>query len=62
MVYSDNRGFSMMVLTLICIPILPLLLLITVSQPGKIAPLKSVQNQDKKAKPSVEICVIIDTI
>ena len=59
MVYSDNRGFSMMVLTLICIPILPLLLLFTVTQPGKIAP-NSVQNQNEKAKPTMEISVIID--
>ena len=59
MVYSDNRGFSMMVLTLICIPILPLLLLFTVTQPGKIAP-NSAQNQNEKAKPTMEMSVIID--
>ena len=59
MVLSDNRGFSIMVLTLICIPILPLLLLFTATQPGKIAP-NSAQNQIEKAKPTMEISVIID--
>ena len=59
MVYSDNRGFSMMVLTLICIPILPLLVLFTVTQPGKIAPI-SAQNQNEKSKHTMEISVIID--
>ena len=59
MVYSDNRGFSMIVLTLICIPILPLFVLFTVTQPRKIAP-NSVQNQNEKAKPTMEISVIID--
>ena len=59
MVLSDNRGFSMMVLTLICIPILPLVLLLAVVQPGKIAP-NSAQNENEKAKSTVEISVIID--
>ena len=59
MVLSDNREFSMMVGIFILIPILPLLLLFTATQTGKIAP-NSVQNQNKKAKPTVEISVIID--
>ena len=50
----DFRVLSMMVLTLIFIPILPLFLLFVVTQPGQIAP-NYAQNQDKKAKPSVEI-------
>ena len=59
MVLSDNREFSMMVVIFILIPILPLLLLFTVTRTGKIAP-NSVQNQNEKAKPTVEISVIID--
>ena len=59
MVLSDNREFSMMVVIFILIPILPLLLLFTVTQPGKIAP-NSAQNQNEKAKPTMEISVIID--
>ena len=59
MVLSDNREFSMMVGIFILIPILPLLLLFTATRTGKIAP-NSVQNQNKKAKPTVEISVIID--
>ena len=59
MVLSDNREFSMMVVIFILIPILPLLLLFTVTQNGKITP-NSVQNQNEKAKPTVEISVIID--
>ena len=58
MVLSDNREFSMMVVIFILIPILPLLLLFTVTQTGKIAP-NSVQNQNEKAKPTAEIRVII---
>ena len=60
MVLSDSREFSMMVVIFIFIPILPLLLLFTVTRPaGKIAP-NSAQNQNEKAKPTVEISVIID--
>ena len=59
MVLSDNREFSMMVVIFILIPILPLLLLFTVTRPGKIAP-NSVQNQNEKANPTVEISVIMD--
>ena len=59
MVLSDNREFSMMVVIFILIPILPLLLLFTVTRTGKITP-NSVQNQNEKAKPTVEISVIID--
>ena len=59
MVLSDNREFSMMVGIFILIPILPLLLLFTVTRTGKIAP-NSEQNQNEKAKPTVSISVIID--
>ena len=59
MVLSDNREFSMMVVIFILIPILPLLLLFTVTRTGKIAP-NSEQNQNEKAKPTVSISVIID--
>ena len=59
MVLSDNREFSMMVVIFILFPILPLLLLFTVTRTGKIAP-NSEQNQNEKAKPTVSISVIID--
>ena len=59
MVLSDNREFSMMVVIFILIPILPLMLLFTVTRTGKITP-NSVQDQNEKAKPTVEISVIID--